>query len=169
MQFLRFLLWTTSITVNWEYQDAALSALARRRDAMWGRNSDAVQLFSHNHRLDRVADLSLVQFAVMKAGCDRSIIFDTMLTADRWGDIRGQCDALDQKCAERIRAGDPKGRWVKTKLAKLRDYDYHDHTKHALCPETGDYNGGWNDQLIVKELQWDKVSRNSLVHYEPSL
>ncbi|KAL6711392.1 hypothetical protein ACN47E_004326 [Coniothyrium glycines] len=158
VQYLRFLLWTTSMSVDWRSEAAALAALRGRRDAMTEQNLEAVELFNHNRRLGRGASLSTIQFAVMKAGCNRSIVYDTMLAANLWGGIRGSCKELDDWACERTKAGDPKGQWVQTKLKELRDYNCHDYQDGKLNSTSGDYDGGADDRLIVHKLEWNEVS-----------
>lgn len=157
IQFLRFLLWTTSMTVNWGDEASALTALSGRNDAMMEGNLEAIELFNHNRRLGKAADLSTIRFAVIDAGCNRSIVYDTMLAADSWGGIRGSCEELDKWCLDRIAQGDPKGQWVKSKLEELWINDCDDYQERRLDPQTGSYDGGENDQLIVHDLEWNKV------------
>jgi hypothetical protein len=100
-QFLRFLLWTTSMTVDWADSEVRKAALRGRKEAMMEQNLEVVEIFNHNRRLGKPPNLETVRFAVMEAGCDRSIVVDTMSTA---------CASLDAWCEERIEAGDSKVR-----------------------------------------------------------
>ncbi|CAN9116143.1 unnamed protein product [Alternaria alternata] len=84
IEFLRFLLWITAMTVDWMNPETAQVAIDGRKQAMLDRNLEAVELFNHNRRLGRPADLGTVLFAVMHAGCDRSIVYDTLLAANMW-------------------------------------------------------------------------------------
>lgn len=82
IQFLRFLLWLTSMPVDWKDSEVREIAIKGRKQAMLARNLEAVELFNHNRRLGRVADLGCVRYAVITAGCDRSIVFDTLCAAN---------------------------------------------------------------------------------------
>jgi len=171
IQFLSFLLWITSMTVDWSDPEARQIAIEGRLQAIRQKNLDAVELFNHNRRLGRAADMSLVRFAVMEAGCDRSIVYDTMAMASLWApDASWECSALASWCEERIAANDPRGTWLKTKLKELRTPakpgkgshgDGADHRRFpggGLSSETADYDGGADDQLTVKRHRWNQVS-----------
>lgn len=172
IQFLRFLLWITSMTVDWNDTETRKIAVEGRKQAMLERNLEAVELFNHNRRLGKTTDLSTVHFAVMEAGCDRSIVYDTLFTANlscmRVGSW--DCAQLEKWCEDRIKEGNLKGQWLRTKLAELRGsqkkdrihpgdgISYSSKAGGGLDPEVGDYDGGAEDQLVVNELEWNKVS-----------
>jgi hypothetical protein len=171
VQFLRFLLWITSMTVDWRDQEVRQKAIDGRHQAILERNLEAVELFNHNRRLGKVATLSTVRFAVIEGGCDRSIVYDTMFTAQMWGSgISWECAELDQWCEQRMKNGDPKGLWLKTKLQELRapsrvgkiyqgeGLGYKRLPGGELDQTAGDYDGGANDQLVVTENKWNQVS-----------
>lgn len=169
VQFLRFLLWITSMTVDWSDAEMRDIAVQGRKQAMLEKNLGAVELFNHNRRLGKVASLETVIFAVTQAGCDRSIVYDTLFTANMWGARGPNWDSavLDAWCKERIKAGDPKGQWLKTKLHELRVInDPYGSTSRGIDkdqdgdmdPTVGDYDGGDDDRLVVNELEWNKVS-----------
>ncbi|XPT01943.1 hypothetical protein M3J09_011067 [Ascochyta lentis] len=168
VQYLRFLLWNTSMTVNWHDAEASQIAIRGRRQAFFENNLDAVELFNHNRRLGRPPTLETVRFAVAEAGCDRSIVYDTLRAAYRWSS-RGEawdCSLLHQWCDERVLASDVKGRWLWGILQALR---------HS---ETGIYDPGMDsdvlfgkiieevanahsnehgNNMVIRELPWNKV------------
>lgn len=171
VQFLRFLLWTTSMTVDWKDNETRKVAIEGRLQALREGNPEAVELFNHNRRLGRSADLFHVRYAVIQCGCNRSIVYDTLLTASTWGTASSwECSELDDWCQDRIALGDPKGQWLKIKLEELRDTDHPGKLFLGSEPgnkrllggelnsETGDYDGGEDDQLVVKRLKWNQVS-----------
>ena len=80
IEFLRFLLWITSMSVDWHDPETARIAVEGRYQAMIERNLEAVELFNHNRRLGNFSSLETVHFAVIEAGGDRSIVYDTLLT-----------------------------------------------------------------------------------------
>ncbi|CAO2652074.1 Nn.00g003570.m01.CDS01 [Neocucurbitaria sp. VM-36] len=172
IQFLRFILWITSMTVDWSDPETRQIAIHGRYQAMSQRNLEAVELFNHNRRLGKVASLPILRFAVMEAGCDRSIVYDTLLTANMWG-MRGSswdCIELDEWCQIRIEEGDPKGQWLRTKLEELRAFSGHEKRNgedtlvyrrvsgFETDAEAGNYDGGTEDRLVVHKLEWNKVS-----------
>jgi hypothetical protein len=171
IQFLQFLLWLTSMTIDWDNDQVRQTAIDGRLQAMREQNLQAVELFNHNRRLGRFATLSTVRLAVMESDCDRSIVLDTMSTAAKWGTVTSwNCLELDKWCEERIKFGDPKGQWLKTKLDEVRAADrleniyrgggtgYRSRPITELDSSAGDYDGGPEDQLIVKHHKWDQVS-----------
>jgi hypothetical protein len=171
VQFLRFLLWMTSMTVDWSDNDARETAAKGRQQAMRERNLEAVELFNHNRRLGKAADMSSIQFAVIEGGCSRSIVYDTMAMAKYWErSTSWECAELDNWCAERISKGDPKGLWLQTKLMEMRtksrhaedgeaDFLYRQRTPvNRLVHEPGDYDGGPQDRLLRRQLKWNQVS-----------
>jgi hypothetical protein len=175
-QFLQFLLWITSMTVDWSDSEARQIAIEGRQQAIRESNLDAVALFNHNRRLGKVATLPLVRYAVIEGGCNRSIVYDTMSIASM-GDSRllWDCDELDKWCEDRIAARDPKGAWLKTKLEELRTpsrpgkewqddgIGYKRLFGGEFNSDAGNYDGGVDDQLVVKNRKWNQVS-----HYLPS-
>jgi hypothetical protein len=167
-QFLRFLLWITSMTVDWANPGVRKAALEGKKDAIMEKNLEVVEIFNHNRRLGKAPGLPMLRFAVMEAGCDRSIVYDTMTTARAWG-LRGagwECAELDAWCKERIEVGDRKGKWLQLKLQELRATNglptatsTNDVTNGGvLSPETGQYDGGWDDQLVINKHKWNQVS-----------
>ena len=156
------------------------------------RNHDAVELFNHNRRLGKAPDLATVRFAVIDGQCDRSIVFDIMATARLWGlqGNSWRCAELDQWCQRRIEAGDPKGNWLQLKLQELRSTvpflsqaqspttvdpntspvvegeDLRASTSQAtpgyMDPRTGDYDGGDDDRLVIRDQRWSQVSTVNL-------
>lgn len=171
VQFLQFLLWTTSMTVDWSDAETREIAIKGRLQAMRERNLDAVVLFNHNRRLGRGADLSLIRFAVEHCDCDRSIVYDTVLTAKFWNRAISEEEPaeLDKWCEERISIGDPKGQWLRTKLMEVMlpnrpGQDLHGLRERRVSKatrlnrEAGDYDGGPQDRLIVNQHKWYQVS-----------
>jgi hypothetical protein len=171
VQFLEFLLWTTSMTVEWSNAEVRQIAIEGRLQATRERNLEAVELFNHNRRLGKFATLSMVVSAVIESNCDRSIVYDTMLAASTWGSVTSwDCAELDQWCIDRIENSDPKGQWLKTKLEELRSptrpgkvyqgdgIGYKRLPGGELNSEAGDYDGGEDDRLVVKQHKWNQVS-----------
>ena len=152
IQFLRFLLWTTSMTIDWA--DTRVLEIARegKRQAFRENNLEAVHLFNHNRRLGRAPNMEQIRFAILEAECNRSIIYDTMMNARSSG-MKGshwESPELDKWCQERIEAGDLKGQWLKTKLEELRFYCARIHSNSIweqdvpekygyMDPETDNY------------------------------
>jgi hypothetical protein len=153
IRFLRFLLWLTGMTVEWGDEEVRRTALQGRRDAMLEGNLEAVELFNHVRRLGRAPTLDTLRFAVLDAGCDRSIVYDTLLAAYTGG-LRGEaweCRVLDDWCEERIAEQDSKGKWLREKLELLRSgVDIS-----LLKKGQGDDSAA---DLIVHDLKWNKVS-----------
>jgi hypothetical protein len=171
IEYLRFLLWNTSMSVDWSDTETLQSAIQGRNQAMLERNLEAVELFNHNRRLGRAANLESVRFAVVDAGCDRSVVYDTLLAANIWntrGKFRHSAE-LHGWCEIRTAEGDPKGAWLQTKLEESRIYrnereaereDDRSHNRtgsEVLDSSTGDYDGGAEDCLTVHQLEWNKV------------
>jgi hypothetical protein len=134
-----------------------------------------VELFNHNRRLGKFSTLSMVRFAVIESGCDRSIVFDTISTAAKWGSVVSwECEELDEWCKERFQAGDPKGQWLKTILEELRTTSQSGNNYSSsvadckrlaiiqLDSSTGDYTGGVEDQLVVRPSKYEQVRSSSL-------
>ena len=178
IQFLRFLLWTSSMTVEWADPDTMKIALAGRQEAILEHNLEAVELFNHNRRLGKVPGLDQVRFAVVDGGCDRSIVYDLMATARSWG-LRGtgwECEILDNWCESR--PNDPKAKWLALKLQELRStvhgIDTTSRTEKSpinrqvglksyrefgqLDPNTGDYDNIDGDRLTIGNHHWNRVS-----------
>ncbi|KAF2644066.1 hypothetical protein P280DRAFT_392631 [Massarina eburnea CBS 473.64] len=181
LEFLRFMLWITSATIDWADDYVRKAALEGRQDAILEGNLEVVEIFNHNRRLGKVPTLSNVRFAVIEGGCNRSIAYDTMAVA-RTGGLKGDAwnDAiLDHWCQERIAAGNPKGAWLQLKLKELRitvHVQKNDEEEEGngegssggasaqvtagygiMNVETGDYDGGDNDRLVVKKHKWNQV------------
>jgi hypothetical protein len=171
IEFLRFLLWITSMSVDWHDSETSQAAVEGRRRAILERNLEAVELFNHNRRLGRAADLEAVYFAVTAAGCDRSIVYDTLLAASLWnthGKFRHSAE-LHGWCEARIAEGDPKGTWLQKKLEESRilsnekeaeqenERNHNRIGRENLDPDTGAYEAGPEDGLIVHQLAWNKV------------
>jgi hypothetical protein len=153
IEFLRFLLWLTGMTVDWRDDGVREVALQGRREVMLERNLEAVELFNHVRRLGRAPSLDTIRFAVLEAGCDRSIVYDTLVAAHAGG-IRGgawKCAVLDGWCAERIAAQDGRGKWLRDRLEVLRSGG----DVSSLKEETGGDSGA---ELVVHDLNWNKVS-----------
>jgi predicted DNA-binding transcriptional regulator AlpA len=149
IEFLRFLLWVTGMTVDWADDGVREVVQQGRREAMLERNLEAVELFNHVRRMGRAPSLDTIRFAVLEAGCDRSIVYDTLRTAhagfmrsDAW-----KCAVLDEWCAERIAAQDSRGMWLRDRLEVLRAGG----DVSSLKEETG-------GELVVHSLNWNKVS-----------
>ncbi|CAI6332886.1 unnamed protein product [Periconia digitata] len=121
IEFLRFLLWITSMTVDWRDDEMRNIVVQSRKNAILQGSLDAVELFNHNRRLGKTPDLAWVLFTVIEGGCNRSIVYDTMATAYTLGGREDWAsDELDKWCASRVEAGDPKGAWLQQKLEGLR-------------------------------------------------
>jgi hypothetical protein len=171
VQFLSFLLWLTGMNVDWSNEVTRQIAINGRLQAMQEQNVEAVELFNHNRRLGKFPTLEMVRFAVTAYGCNRSIVFDTISTAAKCGCVASwECDELDEWCKERVKVGDSKGQWLRTKLEELRsaprsaNFYYGDpvatrkYMSIELDSSTGDYDGGVEDQLIVQPNKWNQVS-----------
>jgi hypothetical protein len=180
MQFLRFLLWITSMTVDWIDPEVCQVAIAGRKQAMLASNLEAVQLFNHNRRLGRFASVDTVSFAVLEAGCNRSIVYDTLVTTHKWRpELSWQCAQLNKWCNDRIANNDPKGHWLQAMLAELRahehsgrlfrgnDTGYVRRIPTKLDPENGKYDGGVGDRLVIEDLKWNQVSMYLFVSLFP--
>lgn len=169
IQFLRFLLWTTPMTVDWADAEVRKLAFEGKREAIMEKNLEAVELFNHNRRLGKPPGLPMVCFAVMEAGCDRSIVYDIMATARAWGLRNWESAALDAWCEERIGSNDPKGEWLKLKLQELRKNipgGRGEHSRGVMDPESGNYHGKDTDMLVVHQHKWNQVSEvmSSFMH-----
>ncbi|KAF2269773.1 hypothetical protein CC78DRAFT_528941 [Lojkania enalia] len=171
-QYLRFLLWTTSMTVDWASPETRRLALEGKKEAILDRNLEVVELFNHNRRLGKAPNMDMVRFAVMEAGCDRSIVYDTMAMAREWG-LRGdswKCNKLDTWCEAKLEQGDPKGKWLQLKLKELRTtYESRDWIRSTMTgdqevgcgymhPKTGDYDDVDGDKLVITPRRWNQVS-----------
>lgn len=167
IQFLRFLLWTTSMTVDWKDTESRVLATQGRQQAFYEDNLEAVEIFNHNRRLGRAPTLELVFFAA-EAGCSRSIIYDTLRSTFGWSSRNKAWDLskLNQWCDERIWDGDARGVWLKGVLQSLRYSQLGTYDKSigrdSLFGQVVDaaaeaYNEKFDDQLIKRDLPWNKV------------
>lgn len=161
IEFLRFLLWITSMTVNWADEEMREIVQQSRKDAVLQENLEAVELFNHNRRLGKAPDLHAVRFAVIDAGCNRSIVYDTLDMAHKWAKKETwDSEELDEWCATRKQAGDPKGEWLHQKLEELRAVPGEGGTEKkggSIDPGKGDYEAE-GDNLVVHKLKWNEVS-----------
>lgn len=144
VSFLRFLLWATAMTVDWGDRDTRKLALEGKTEAFLTNNLAVVDLFNHSRRLGKPPTLEAVRFAVMEAGCDRSVVYNTMEAAIDWGLrlARWNDTKLDKWCEEAIAARNPKGTWLKIKLDEART--------SGLKPRTGDYEAE-GDKLVFAQ------------------
>jgi hypothetical protein len=141
IRFLNCLLRISNMSVDWADKNAIRVAVQGKREAIMDRNLDAVHIFSRTRRLGRAPNLELVKFAVFEAGCDRSIVLNLMIAAREWGHRRWNDAELDAWVVRQEAKGDPKGKWLRTKLEELRSGMYPD-------AKTGDYIG---DLLEVRD------------------
>lgn len=169
VQFLRFLLWTTSMTVDWQDPETRQLTIEGRRQAFLENNLGAVELFNHNRRLGRPPTPEMVRFAVADAGCDRSIVYDTLRSAYRWTSSSDTWDysALHQWCDQRIWDNDIRGVWLQGILQSLRHSELGSYDKSmdrdVLFGKIVDaaaeaYSEEFCDEFIRNELPWHKVS-----------
>lgn len=171
VQFLRFVLWTTSMTVDWSNSEVYQAAMEGRKKAILEGNLEAVQIFNHNRRLGKFASTDTVRFAVIEGGCNRSIVYDTMVTAKMWRPkLSWQCAELDEWCDDRIACSDPKGSWLKALLVGLHDKErsekaslkndtgYEPYKRIKLDSAMGKYDGGAEDRLVINKVKWNQVS-----------
>jgi hypothetical protein len=134
LSFLRCLLRISKMSIDWTDRDAIRTARQGKRDAIMERDLDAVHMFSRVRRLGKAPDLALVKYAVLEAGCDRSIVLNLMTAAKEWGHRQWQDLELDAWIAREEAKGNPKAKWLKIKLDELRFGRMPD-------PTTGDYRG----------------------------
>jgi|SRR5690242_17340857 len=171
IQFLRFLLWQTSMTVDWHDPETSRVAKEGRRRAFLENNLEAVELFNSNRRLGRPPTLETVRYAVEEAGCTRSIIYDTLRSAYRWSSPGDTWDysALYQWCDQNIWNDNVKGAWLRGMLQVLQhaepgtfDKSNHRDTLFSKTVEGAVYAYGdrFEDKLVKNELPWNKVSFN---------
>jgi hypothetical protein len=182
-EFLRFMLWVTSVSVDWADEDVRNATLEGKQQAIMQGNLEVVEIFNHNRRLGKAPNLAQVRLAVIQGGCNRSIVYDTMAAANAWG-VKGEawnCEELDAWCALRIEAGDPKGAWLQLKLKELRHSTsttenteigggegtgsgegagQNKATYGTMIWNTGDYDGGEEDRLVVHKHQWNQVGHD---------
>lgn len=169
VQFLRFLLWSTSMTVDWQDPDASQTAKEGRRRAFLENNLEAVELFNSNRRLGRPPSLETVRYAAAEAHCTRSIIYDTLRSAYRWSSPGDTWDfsALYQWCDQHIWDNDVKGVWLRGILqalhhAEVGNFDKSNHRDVLFGKIVGGaaeaYGDKFDDKLIKNELSWNKVS-----------
>ena len=157
VRFLRFLLWTTGMTVQWGDDEVRRVALQGRRDALLEGCLEAVELFNHVRRLGRPPALDAVRVAVLEGRCERSVVFDTLRAAHAGG-LRGkawECCVLDEWCEEHAADRDGKGRWLREKLEVLRSGGNVSLLKTKEEEESG---GDGAAGLVVHDLKWNKVS-----------
>lgn len=159
------------MNIDWCNPEMAQLAVQGRLQAMKERNLEAVELFNNNRRLGKPPNLETVHFAVVEAGCDRSVVYDTLEGANMWNRSTDShyAEELHKWCDEQVAAGSRKGLWLRKKLEEslvlrkgdvVNEYDPGKTypRKSSLTTETEDYDGGPDDQLIVNELEWNKVS-----------
>lgn len=159
--------------VNWSDSETRQTAIDDRTQAIQERNQEAVELFNHNRRLGRVATLDMVRVAVLRGGCDRSIVYDILSSISMWGTtVSFDCDDLDEWSKARTAEGDPRGAWLAKEFEELRrTSEIRSANKHLgagnkrlvcgkLDRDTGNYNGGTDDQLIVNQHKWKQVSKH---------
>jgi hypothetical protein len=151
------------MTVDWADETTRKLVLLGKKEAVREGNLEVVELFNHNRRLGKPPGLEMVKLAVFEGGCDRSIVYDTMVTARTWG-VRGdawKCNLLDRWCEEQIHAANPKGKWLKIKLQELRQTGATEGEElyGYMHPKTGDYEDVESDRLVVKGIsRWNEVS-----------
>jgi hypothetical protein len=168
VQFLRFLLWITSMTVDWRDPESHRLAIEGRRQAFLENNLEAVELFNHNRRLGRPPTLETVQFAAKEASCSRSIIYDTVLSVYVWspGSDTWGYGPLIQWCDERIWDNDAKGKWLRGVLQSLL-HSQSSSLQGATCSErlfdmitdtaATAYSEDFDDEFVRNDLPWNKV------------
>ncbi|KAH7134910.1 hypothetical protein B0J11DRAFT_501773 [Dendryphion nanum] len=177
IRFLRFLLWTSSMTVDWADKATRNIAIAGRQQAIVEKNLEAVELFNHNRRLGKPPGLEQVRYAVIEGDCNRSIVYDTMATAWSSG-LRGpawECPILDNWCEER--SEEPRAKWLTLKLDELRakkgpessalestettNATHPARTNAApaignMDPRSGDYDDVDGDKLTIGVHRWNQ-------------
>ncbi|KAJ8119086.1 hypothetical protein OPT61_g46 [Boeremia exigua] len=170
VDFLRFLLWITSMTVDWRDPETCQLTKDGRRQAFLENNLEAVELFNNNRRLGRPPTLETVCFAVTEADCSRSIIYDTLRSAYRSSSSKDSWDdpILYQWCDQRIWDNDSKGVWLRGILQVLHHAKLGSHDKSTerdvLFGKIADqaaeaYGNDFEDKLIRNELPWNKERR----------
>lgn len=168
VQFLRFLLWMTSMTVDWRNPETCQITKEGRRQAFLENNLEAVELFNNNRRLGKPPTLDTVQFAATEANCSRSIIYDTLRSAYRWCPPRESWNnpVLYQWCDERIGENDIRGIWLRGMLKVLHhsELGIYDKSKERdvlfgriVDEAAAAYGSEFEDNLIKNELPWNKV------------
>lgn len=156
------------MTVNWNDQETRQMVLDGRRQAFLEKNLGAVELFNHNRRLGRPPTLETVQFAVAEAGCDQSIVYDTLRSAFRWvsPSATWNYSILYQWCDQRIWNNDIKGVWLRGILQALCHTELGSYDKSldrdVLFGKIVDvaaeaYSEKVGEELIRNELPWNKV------------
>lgn len=177
IQFLRFLLWITSMTVNWRDHDTYRIVKEGRRQAFLENNLEAVELFNKSRRLGRPPTLETVRFAAADADCDRSVIYDTLRCAYRWKPSSDIWDysTLYEWCDQRIWENDIKGVWLRGVLQVLHHADLGNFDKskdrdalfNDIVEGAADaYGDEFEDEFIKNELPWNKVRfLNSLIRF----
>lgn len=143
LAFLTCLLKVSKMSVNWASRESVNLTTLAKHTAVRTKNLPFVQLFSRTRRLCRAPNLGLVKYAVMEAGCERSIVFELMSAARQWGCRRWQDEELDERCKAEEGEGNLKGAWVRMKLGELRGGGWPDARR-------GDYEA-LGDVLVVEE------------------
>jgi len=142
LAFITCLLRVSKMSVNWASRDSINLSTAAKHSAIKDNNLPFVQLFSCTRRLCKAPNLNLVKFAVLEAGCARSVVFELMTSAREWGHRRWEDGELDVWSKVEEGRGNPKGAWVGAKLGELRGGSWPD-------AERGDYTA-MGDVLVVR-------------------
>ena len=168
VQFLRFLLWVTSMTVDWRDSESYTLAIEGRRQAFLEDNLAAAELFNHNRRLGRPPTLETVHFAAKEASCSRSVIYDTLRSVYVWSSRSDTWDLgpLFQWCDERISDNDPKGMWLRGVLQSLL-HSKSGSLQSATCSAilfdmitdttAAAHSEDFNDEFVRNALPWNQV------------
>jgi hypothetical protein len=170
VQFLRFLLWITSMTVDWRDLESHTLAIQGRRQAFLENNLEAVELFNHNRRLGRPPTLETIHFAAKEASCSRSIIYDTVRSVYVWSSRSDTWDhsPLIQWCDERIWDNDAKGKWLRGVLQSLI-HSRSDSLQSGTCSDklfnaitdtaAAAYSEDSDDEFVRNDLPWNQVRK----------
>ncbi|KAH6625529.1 hypothetical protein C7974DRAFT_202520 [Boeremia exigua] len=175
VEYLRFLLWITSMTIDWRDQETSRLAMEGRRQAFLENNLEAVELFNNNRRLGKPPTLETVRFALAEAKCSRSIIYDTLRSVFRWNSPNDTWDysTLHQWCDQHIRVDDIRGLWLKGMLrilhAEAESYNKSDNRDvlfgNMVDAAAESYGAELGDVFSRHELSWNKtiVTRGWLI------
>ncbi|KAF2757646.1 hypothetical protein EJ05DRAFT_396401 [Pseudovirgaria hyperparasitica] len=120
IDFLQFLLDETPLRLDWNCTETRLALSSAKKNAILQSNTAAVMLFVHERRLGKPPDIDLIRFAVLTAGCDRTVVFMLMQAARRWGLRVWQDEAIDEWVRQAKIDCNPKGAWLELKLLELR-------------------------------------------------